>query len=175
VRAIRYHEKIDELIDKQLGGELSNELIDTLNAENFRKCLICQALNSSYDSFIPQKKGRSLLQNYVDNNESSSAELSSRIIEFYATYVPAIEADIERIDEVIMDNVKEFEKQDWYADIVYGKFVPEAIRYYQNDLQYRNSTVSFKMMSTYNYLKNIKEYKEEALSILEEIDAHLEK
>ncbi len=173
-RVIRFHEKIDELIDRQLKGELTDEFIATMDSTNYAKCEICYPVNSTYDTFFPQKKGMLLLQNFVDNSGSSTNDLSTRIIQFYSEYVPVIEGDMKRIEDMVLDNVDQYEEQVWYIDLIYGKYVPEVLKYIQSDMTYRNSLVSYKMLSTHNYLKNLKTFKAEALILMEEIESYLE-
>ncbi|NND94516.1 MAG: hypothetical protein HKN45_06585 [Flavobacteriales bacterium] len=170
---IEFHERIDKVIDRQLNGELTEEFITSMDSIKYRSCLICQSMITSYDSFVPQQKGKSLLESFANKNESASEALSDKIMTFYAIQIPQIEANLERLDQLVMKNLDEFEEKAWYADLASGRLNHDALYYFKDNPAYKNKAVTFKLISGRNYLRDLSDYKTEATELLKELESEL--
>jgi len=110
-------------------------LSDTVSAESYRKNLNGYGLILSYSPLRLQKKGISLLENYVNDAEVEPDTLISNIIASHRIFENLIDTSLENISDDIHNNMTYLkENEPWIADLLQGKLDdPDMMSYLLSD------------------------------------------
>jgi hypothetical protein len=110
-------------------------LSDTVSAATYKNHPEGYGIVLSYSPFKLQQKGISLLESYVNDNDTEQDSLISKIVINHRAYDNAINESFKRIGDDIDSNMRYFkENQPWIADLLLGKTDnPHMITYFLSD------------------------------------------
>ena len=149
----------------------------TRKKEDFKNCENCKYVNFGFPEIKFRKNGIELLQNYNQQNNTSSDSLSIKLNGLYLDLTNDIFVDINELT----NNTNSFLEivkytQPWFADINFNgtnTYSDAFIKYALTNFGYRNTTKVLYEMYYKGYLPNLKEYRTKSLEIIALIDEKL--
>ena len=149
----------------------------TRKKEDFTKCVNCRYVNFGFPNIKLSKNGSELLQNYNQQNNTSSDYLSIKLNSLYLDLSNNITVDLEELatnSNSFLEIVKY--TQPWFADLDFrgnGSYSDAFIDYALTDFGYRNTAKVIYEMYFINYIPHLKEYRTKSLEIITLIDKKL--
>ena len=146
----------------------------TRKKEDFKNCKNCRYINFGYPNIKLRKNGNELLQNYNQQNNTSSDSLSIKLNSLYLDLTNNISVDLEELatnSNSFLEIVKY--TQPWFADLNFSgpsTYSDAFIEYALTDFGYRNTTKVLYEMYFKNYIPHLKEYRTKSLEIIALID-----
>ena len=144
-----------------------------ITMENYKECLPCIGLVTSYQPFNIQRNGFEHLKNITKNNALKKDTLISDILNVYSQFIPLIDKSNERMDKEIMGNFEDYKDYDWFVDLFQNRFTPELIEYFVLSEDYRKRVTSHNILAARNHLALTKQYNTNAKFIIEEIEKRI--
>jgi len=144
-----------------------------ITMENYKECLPCIGLITTYQPFNVQRNGFDRLKSITENTTLESDTLIASINNIYSQFLPLIDKSNERMDNEIMTNFKAFKDNDWFVDLFQGNFTPELIEYFVLSEDYRKRVTSHNILAARNHLGLTKQYNKNAKFIIDEIEKRL--
>lgn len=150
----------------------------TRKKEDFRNCKNCIYVNFGFPEIKLRKNGSELLQNYNQQNNTSSDSLSIKLNSLYLDLTNEISVDLQELatnTNSFLENVKY--TQPWFADVNFRgsrNYTDAFIEYALTDFGYRNTTKVLYEMYYKGYIPDLKLYKTNSLEIIDLIDEKLE-
>ncbi|MFC0605342.1 DUF6090 family protein [Winogradskyella pulchriflava] len=152
----------------------SNKIINReITMDNYKECPQCISLVTIYQPFTIQKKGINLLQNYTNDKGIAKDSLINDITKVYSIFSPVIEKNNDRMEAIVMKNFYEFEKHPWFVDLSQNKISDEMIEYFVLSEDYRTRVASHSMLAVGNHLNATKQYKNNAIELIKQIDSRI--
>ncbi len=171
-----------ETIDKVLVGTKSRDSMfkrvinKEMTYDDYLKCNRCIRTLGGFPDIKLKTKGLKLLEQNSTVLNSYQDSLSIEINDFYSAF--NIEIDV-ALQEVIIDykeNRSYFKNNmTWFEDYEKGVFNEDFVKYALSSIDYRNRVISFYGLYYEDYLGYLRQYKEEAHKLIENIDKELEK
>ncbi|WP_299226003.1 hypothetical protein [uncultured Psychroserpens sp.] len=162
---ISYYEKNQKNSLKIINREFTKD--------NYSDCMQCFNLVTFYQPFNTQSKGISQLKNIIDGESKELDSLVADISKFYSVFEPNIKKSNDRMENVVMSNVNDFQEFSWFVDMSQAKFTPELIAYFTTSEDYRKRVVSHNMLAVGNHLGLAKSYKASATELIQRIESRL--
>ncbi len=172
---------IDEIVDyMESADSVFKKIIDNnMTFENYTNCRKCISIISGYPDIVLKKRGLKLLE---DNSTLFDIQKDSLIINinsFYSYYNTEIDIALREMSTDFEDNYRYWKNnKPWFNDFYFGRDEKSITN---NDLinylltsDYRNRVGSFYLLHYKIYLVHLKEYKRDALKIMEKIDTKIE-
>lgn len=144
-----------------------------ITMENYKECLPCIGLVTSYQPFNVQRNGFERLKIITKNNTLEKDTLISDILNVYSQFSPLIDASNKRMDNEIMGNFKDYKDYDWFVDLFQNKFTPELIEYFVLSEDYRKRVTSHNILAARNHLALTQQYKQNAVALINRINTRL--
>lgn len=170
-------EKFDEIIkNMSILDTIFRKVIEKkMTNEDYQNCSSCRYILSGYQDVEIEKGGFKLL---IDNSvlfESQSDSLFIKISKFYSYYDTEITASQKEMHTNFYDTWLNWKKnKPWYTDFNNGVKNDEMILYMLNSWNYRNEVSAAYTLQYLVYLKQLKEYKKNALIVIEDINKRIE-
>lgn len=164
---IKFYEDNQKYSQKIIKGEI--------NMDNYKTCPECVSLVTVYRPFNIQTKGFDQLNTLVDNGNSEKDSLITDLTKFYSAFKPVIAKNNDRMEGIVMKNFNDFEQFPWFLDMAQGKFTEEMIKYFVESEDYKKRVASHAMLAVGNHLGAAKQYKLNAIHLLERINKRLDK
>ncbi|MEZ4802353.1 MAG: hypothetical protein R2797_06235 [Gelidibacter sp.] len=146
-----------------------------ITKDNYTECMECLALVTIYQPFSIQTKGIGQLKNLIELQTSERDSLITDITKFYSVFDPLIDKSNERMENIVMKNFNALEEFPWFVDMAQGKMTDEVIHYFTESEDYRTRVTSHAILAVGNHLALTKQYKQDAIILLNEIDKRLKK
>ena len=149
----------------------------TRKKEDFINCTNCRYVNFGFPNIKLRKNGSELLQNYNQQNNTSSDSLSIKLNNLYLDLSNNISVDLEELatsSNSFLEVVKY--TQPWFADLDFRGTVAYSdafIEYALTNFGYRNAAKVIYEMYFNNYIPHLKEYRTKSLDIITLIDEKL--
>lgn len=160
VKAISYNDSISK---KVLNREMTRE--------NYKNCSKCGSILSGYPDFTLNQRGINLLNANLTTFQAKQDSLSIEVSDFYSYYNTEIDVALEEVTTDYNDNRSYFKNDmSWFEDYYKRVYTDEFITYALESQDYRNRVTSFYSLFFIGYLGLLKQYKERALELIEEID-----
>lgn len=157
----------DTLLKMILEGDMTREVYDN--------CEKCQFVVGGFPDITLRSRGLSLLEENSTIFDAQRDSLFIQISEFYSYHFTEIKVDMEEIELDYTDNFKFWKtNKSWFADNVYSIQNDEFVRYALEDSDYINRVASWRKLYFENYLGHLKEYKENALILIADLDKRTE-
>lgn len=163
---ITHYEKNQENSKKILNNEITTE--------NYMECPECLSLVTIYQPFNVQQRGFEQLKLLNDNHTTQRDSLITDIIKFYSVFNPIIQKNNDRMESIVMKNFHALEQYPWFVDMSMGKITPEVVAYFTTSEDYKKRVASHAMLAVGNHLTVARQYKEQAVHLLNRIDKRLE-
>ncbi len=150
----------------------------TRKKEDFKNCKNCRYVNFGFPDIKLRKNGNELLQNYNQQNNTSSDSLSIKLNSLYIDLTNDISVKLEELttnSNSFLEIVKY--TQPWFADMNFSgtsSYSDAFIEYALTDFGYRNTTKMLYEMYFKKYIPYLKEYRAKSLEIIALIDEKLE-
>jgi hypothetical protein len=145
---------------------------DSLTFEEFKTCLKCRGLATSYSSFSLNQTGENLLSAY--SSELGNDSLVMHIVQSY----DAIENAMDVIGQPVSEDVYELlsmwrDKYDWYAKVITGNEDEVQIKYLFESPEYKNRLAHHYLLVYGNYLPALEGSNEELAALLTQIEQRI--
>lgn len=145
-----------------------------MTSEDYKKCARCRQVLGGFPDISLKKRGLKLLEENSTIFGSNPDSLSIKINNFYSYHIVEIEVATEEISDDYNDNYYFFKNNKaWFIDNNNGVINDEFINYALTSSDYRNRIASFRMLYFGVYLWHLKEYKKDALIILDDIEKQI--
>ena len=142
--------------------------------DDYLKCNHCIRTLGGFPDIKLKTKGLNLLEQNSTVLNSYQDSLSIEINNFYSSF--NIEIDV-ALQEVILDfkeNRSYFKNNmTWFEDYEKSVFNEDFVKYALSSIDYRNRVISFYGLYYNGYLRHLRQYKEEALLLVENIDKEI--
>jgi len=143
--------------------------------DDYVACGSCARILGGFPDIKLKSRGLTLLEQNSAFLNSNQDSLSLKIINFYDFYTTEIDVAITEVAKDYNENRSFFKSNmTWFEDYDTGVFNEELTKYALTSIDYRNRVVSFYNLYFKGYLNFLKEYKEEALQLIETIDKKIE-
>ncbi|MDT0557067.1 DUF6090 family protein [Ichthyenterobacterium sp. W332] len=162
---IRFYDSVNKYSQMYAKGQITKTNIDSFP--------ICRSLVTIYRPMTMQKKGFNLLQNYSEFTNSSSDSLLTDLSQFYAAYDAIITNNNDMVKSEVLENLNHFKKQPWFVDWSQGKLNNPMRTFFGESVDYKNRVVGNNILATSNHQAVLKQYRQDAISLLELIDQRL--
>ena len=163
---VTYYEATLKNSSKIIKGEITKD--------NYKECYECLNLVTIYKPFNIQVNGFEQLNQLNDGKNSQKDSLIIKLNTFYSQYQPVIDKNNERMEDIVMSNFRDFEKQDWFIDMAQGNLTEDLISYFTESEDYKRRVASHAMLAVGNHMGIAKQYKEDAIELLELINKRME-
>ncbi|MCK7591554.1 hypothetical protein M0G43_13285 [Subsaxibacter sp. CAU 1640] len=152
----------------------SKRIIDgEITKDNYTECLECLNLVTIYQPFNYQTRGIGQLKTLTDIPSTEKDTLITDITKFYAVFGPLIDKSNERMDNIVLKNFNDLEKFPWFIDMAKGNLTDEVITYFTESEDYKKRVTSHAMLAVGNHLAIAKQYKQDAIELLEGINKRI--
>jgi len=163
------------LVDSKSQDSLFKRVINKeITYDDYLKCNRCIRTLGGFPDIKLKTKGLNLLEQNSTVLNSYQDSLSIEINNFYSSF--NIEIDV-ALQEVILDfkeNRSYFKNNmTWFEDYEKGVFNEDFVKYALSSIDYRNRVISFYGLYHNGYLGHLRQYKEEALLLVENIDKEI--
>lgn len=150
-------------------------IANEFNAKNIDDCIHCRKLVTNYNPIEIQRKGYKLLQNYAATNTDENDTLVASLSIFYNTFESLISSNNEIVKEESLNNFDYFKSQSWFIPWTQGHMTDPMREYFGESLDYKNRVASYNILANDNHNKFIKLYYENAIKLLEDLEARVGK
>jgi len=146
-----------------------------MTKEDYENCENCSFILYGFPDIVLNNRGLKLLEDNRTAFDSHKDSLSIEISEFYAYFNTEIDIDLEEVDRDYFDNYSYFKNnKSWFGDYINGVKNDELINYVLTSDDYMNRAHSFYLLYYGLYLGHLKDYKENALEMIEKINKKIE-
>lgn len=167
---IEFYEKLDSTLLSVMTTYYRTSFLDSINENNYLDCIPCKSHHHTFESFEMQDNGVKLLMSYEDGEPLEGSELSQEIIQFYTKRAKQLSTINDFIAGKALSNVQSLEQFSWYCEYDLKKFNRDAIAYFLNDQDYKNKAATFRILTSRNYLRDLKDYEISAIEIISKIE-----
>ena len=163
---IDYYKENQKNSNKILTGEI--------NSKNYKDCPQCMNLVTIYRPFNVNNKGFERLSTLTDIPHTEKDSLIIDISSFYSLFLPLIEKNNNRMEDVVMKNFTALEDYPWFVDMAQGKFNQDLILYFTESEDYKKRVASHSILAVGNHLNITQQYKENATELINRINHRLD-
>lgn len=136
---------------------------------DYKNCNDCSVLLFGFEDLELRRKGAKLL-NDISFAEDTSDSLTSAIEDFYSKYTTELNVALKEVEMDYKDNYNYFKNNaSWFTELIIFREKDEFIKYALESNDYRNRITSFYLLYSKIYLKHLKNYKVEAMSLIDKI------
>ena len=168
--SIVFYEQLDSFLMDIITKEYPESYFDSVNAENYLESIHSVSRISIGRELNIQQRGINLLQQFVENKNISEKDLSQEISQFYTTEVNSIIKLRQIVSSFARENFMYLEQFPWFKDYIVKKYNPETVRFFANDPMYKNKAASFLTIAVRTYLRDLKIFKNGAMTLIEKIE-----
>jgi len=142
-----------------------------MSIEDYLNCKDCSYILYGFPDIVLNKRGLNLLGKNSTIFDSSKDSLSLQINKFYSYFNTEIDVALEEVVIDYQDNYSYFKNNKvWFKDYLKKVKNDEFITYALTSSDYRNRVTSFHQLYFENYLEHLREYKADALVVIEKIN-----
>ena len=168
---------IDEVITVMSPEEsvLKRIMDGDMTLEDYQNCDECEFVVGGFPDIILKSRGLTLLEDNSTLFDIEKDSLFIRVNEFYSYFITEIAVDMEEIDIDFSDNFAYWKtNKTWFPDNLFGIKNNEFVKYALSSPDYRNRVASWRRLYFNNYLGHLKDYKERASLLIEDLDKRTE-
>ncbi len=138
--------------------------------EDFKTCLICGSIVSTYFPLKINDKGYTQLRNFYESTNNRDT-LTVEIVQFYNAYGALLDEFGAQVKDFTLDNIKDWrDNQPWFSTVISGAADPRFTEYMTTQ-EFKNKVAYFNAIACKNYLLMLKQYKAQASELLNRIAA----
>jgi hypothetical protein len=142
-----------------------------MTREDYQNCDNCEFVVGGFPDITLRTRGLTLLEDNSTIFDSQSDSLFIRVNEFYSFFNTEIAVDMAEIEIDYQDNFANWKtNKSWFADNLYGIKNEEFVEYALSSPDYLNRVAAWRRLYFNNYLGHLKDYKESAFLLIEELD-----
>lgn len=142
-----------------------------MTREDYQTCDNCQFVVGGFPDITLKSRGLRLLENNSTIFDSQNDSLFIQINEFYSFFNTEIGVDMEEIEIDYSDNFAYFKaNKTWFPDHLYDRKNEDFVEYALTSSDYINRVASWRRLYFDNYLGHLKDYKERAVLLIEDLD-----
>lgn len=167
---IDLYKELEIVLNQVLHTDFSQSFLDSIDDSNYADCKPCHGHIGKFASFMWQSKGFDLLKTFDESTSIGADELATDLIEFYSVDGPRMNIILDFVRSEAYDNLKFYEKQNWYVDYMEEKYHPESVRFFTQNQIYKNKAATYKNIAVGNYLPQLIAYKEKAAGFINLIE-----
>ena len=146
-----------------------------MTKEDYTNCKNCSFILYGFPDITLNKRGVKLLEDNSAVFDSHQDSLSIEISNFYAYFNTEIDVALEEIEIDYTDNYSYFKNnKTWFGDFINGVKNDELITYVLTSDDYINRVSSFYRLYYKSYLGHLRDYKGNALVLIEKINKKIE-
>lgn len=167
-RAIKNYGDREKVLDKIVKDEYT--------LEDYKRCLFCPSLITSYFPMNINDKGYLQLKSFNQINSVQQDTLSADVVQFYNVYISFLDELGAEVKDNTIDNIEHWKNNyPWFSTVMNGKADPRFLEYISEDQDFRNRATYYNMLANKNYLPILKKYKKDATEILIALEAREKK
>jgi hypothetical protein len=166
VKTIDWLLKVSKVRDSLFQRVINKEM----TYDDYVNCPPCAAILKGFPDIKIKTRGLKLLEENSAFLNSNQDSLSIRVSDFYAYFNTEIDVATVEVVNDYLDNQYYFKNMPWYEDYRNGTFNEEFTQYALTSIDYRNRIILFYALYYNTYLTHFREYKEEALKLIESIN-----
>ncbi|MGB0916571.1 MAG: DUF6090 family protein [Flavobacteriales bacterium] len=166
-------ENIDKVLDVMLPQDtiLAKIMDGKMTREDYRTCDDCEFVVGGFPDIELKSRGLNLLEKNSTIFDSQKDSLFIRVSEFYSFYFTEIGVDMEEIEIDYSDNFAYWKtNKPWFADHMFDNKNEDFVEYALTSTDYMNRVASWRRLYFHNYLGHLKDYKESALLLIEDLE-----
>ena len=166
-------ERIDEVIAQMSPDDsiLVRIMEGNMTREDYRNCDRCEFVVTGYPDITLKSRGLTLLEENSTIFDLNNDSLFIRLNEFYSFFGTEILVDLEEIEMDYDDNWGHFKStKSWFPDHVKDIRNEDFVEYALTSWDYQNRVASWHRLFFENYLGHLKDYKQEALVLIKDLD-----
>jgi hypothetical protein len=142
---------------------------------DYGNCNDCSFILYGFPDISLNNRGLKLLEDNRTTFDSHQDSLSIEISDFYAYFNTEIGVALEEVEIDYIDNYSYFKNnKSWFGDYINGVKNDDLINYVLTSEDYMNRVHSFYRLFYHSYLGHLKDYKENALDMIERINDKIE-
>jgi hypothetical protein len=139
--------------------------------EDYQNCENCEFVVLGFPDITLNSRGLTLLEENSTIFDIENDSLFIRINEFYSHFNTEISVDMDEIELDYSDNWSYFKSnKSWFPDHISRIKNEDFVQYALTSSDYLNRVTAWHRLYHRNYLGHLKEYKENALHLIEELD-----
>ena len=146
-----------------------------MTKDDYENCNNCSFILYGFPDISLNNRGLKLLEDNRTAFDSNQDSLSIEISDFYAYFNTEIDVALEEVEIDYSDNYSYFKtNKSWFGDYINRVKNDELINYVLTSNDYMNRVRSFYRLFYNSYLGHLKDYKENALDLIERINKKIE-
>jgi hypothetical protein len=140
-------------------------LSDAYTLEDYKSCVLCGSMLSTYFPLKINDKGYSQLKSFNEGSDQKDS-LTVDIVQFYNAYSALLGEFGDQVKDFSIGNIKDWrDHQPWFASVTSGKADPRFYEYMTTQ-EFKNKVAYFNAIACKNYLNMLRQYKLNALELL---------
>lgn len=165
-QAVKNYEQREEILQKILN--------DSLSLEDYKKCVLCTAVISSYVPFDINDKGYLQLRDFNATSKEKDS-LAVSLVQFYKSYQLTLTQLSDEIKNNSLENLKYWrDHYPWFSSMMANKQDDRIADYMKNDPDFKNRAGYYNLIACKNFKLVVSLYKDDAIEALEEIEKRLQ-
>jgi hypothetical protein len=160
-------------IEKKQDSLFKRVINKEMTYDDYVNCSPCTSILGGFPDIRLNTRGLKLLEENSAFLNSNQDSLSFSVIDFYAYFNTEIDVALQEVAKDFYENYFYFKKMPWYEDFKNKKFNEELTIYVLTSIDYRNRIISFYDIYYNGYLWYLRQYKEEALMLIETINTKI--
>jgi len=164
---------IDEVIATMSPEEsvLKRIMDGDMTLEDYQNCDKCEFVVGGFPDITLKSRGLTLLEDNSTLFDIENDSLFIRVNEFYSYFITEIAVDMEEIEIDYSDNFAYWKtNKTWFPDNLFGIKNSEFVNYALNSPDYLNRVATWRRLYFVNYLGHLKDYKESASLLIEDLN-----
>jgi hypothetical protein len=165
------------MIDKVIAAMSPEEIVlkrimdGDMTLEDYQNCDKCEFVIGGFPDITLKSRGLSLLEENSTLFDLEKDSIYIRVNEFYSYFITEIAVDMEEIEIDYSDNFAYWKtNKTWFPDNLFGIKNNDFVEYALSSPDYLNRVASWRRLYFNNYLGHLKDYKESASLLIEDLD-----
>lgn len=164
-QAIKYYEAREEVVKKILKREYSKE--------DFKTCILCGSLVTTYVPISLNDKGYNQLKGFVENSKQKDS-LAVGIVQMYGVFFSLVDEISSNVEKSTYETLEVWrDTKPWFADIMSNTPNPAYLDYISESSDYRNRVAYFNIIAIQNLKPVLELYQKNAIETIERLNKRL--
>ncbi len=165
-RAIEFYEAREEVAKKVLA--------DSMQAEDYKSCILCTSMITTYFPVTINDKGYSQLKNYYEDS-SNRDSLTVDMVQFYTAFTDILDELGGIVERNTFENLEHWrDTYPWFSNVLSNKPDERFLNYVTDDPDFKNRVAFFYTIACQNYLQILKTYNRNAKEALGRIEERID-
>ena len=164
-QTIKYYEARQKIAKKIINDEYG--------VEDFKSCLFCGNMLSTFAPLTLNDKGYGQLKDYSENSNEKDS-LVVEVVQFYKATSSLVIEMSNQVQNNAFENIKYWkDTQPWFSNITAGRADPRFFEYMLSQ-DYKNRTAYYYAIACNNLVAILKGYQKNAMEVIKRINTRIE-